>query len=126
MGHKVNPVGLRLGINRTWDSRWFAGDDYAPAGRIDLGEDADNVRVDVATNTVFVGYGAGALAVIDPATARKTGDIRLAAHPDGMIASDIGAELDIPPSTRSHHLEKLNAALATRRFQPQAIVQVCQ
>ncbi|PZQ10933.1 MAG: 30S ribosomal protein S3 [Ancylobacter novellus] len=25
MGHKVNPIGLRLGINRTWDSRWFAG-----------------------------------------------------------------------------------------------------
>jgi small subunit ribosomal protein S3 len=24
MGHKVNPVGLRIGINRTWDSRWFA------------------------------------------------------------------------------------------------------
>ena len=29
MGHKVNPVGMRLGINRTWDSRWFAGTDYA-------------------------------------------------------------------------------------------------
>jgi small subunit ribosomal protein S3 len=26
MGQKVNPVGLRLGINRTWDSRWYAGD----------------------------------------------------------------------------------------------------
>jgi len=25
MGQKVNPIGLRLGINRTWDSRWFAG-----------------------------------------------------------------------------------------------------
>ena len=24
MGHKINPVGLRLQINRTWDSRWFA------------------------------------------------------------------------------------------------------
>ncbi len=24
MGHKVNPTGLRLGINKTWDSRWFA------------------------------------------------------------------------------------------------------
>ena len=24
MGHKVNPVGMRVGINRTWDSRWFA------------------------------------------------------------------------------------------------------
>lgn len=24
MGQKINPIGLRLGINRTWDSRWFA------------------------------------------------------------------------------------------------------
>lgn len=29
MGQKVNPIGLRLGINKTWDSRWYAGDDYA-------------------------------------------------------------------------------------------------
>ena len=30
MGHKVNPIGLRIGINRTWDSRWYAdGADYA-------------------------------------------------------------------------------------------------
>src|ERR1700722_14096627 len=27
MGQKVNPIGLRLGINRTWDSRWFASRD---------------------------------------------------------------------------------------------------
>jgi DNA-binding transcriptional ArsR family regulator len=33
--------------------------------------------------------------------------VLLAAHPDGMIAGEIGAELDIPPSTLSHHLEKL-------------------
>ena len=24
MGQKTNPIGLRLGINRTWDSRWYA------------------------------------------------------------------------------------------------------
>ena len=29
MGQKVNPTGLRLGINRTWDSRWFADAGYA-------------------------------------------------------------------------------------------------
>ncbi|HTS91772.1 MAG TPA: 30S ribosomal protein S3 [Stellaceae bacterium] len=28
MGQKVNPIGLRLGINRTWESRWFARRDY--------------------------------------------------------------------------------------------------
>ena len=25
MGQKVNPIGVRLGVNRTWDSRWYAG-----------------------------------------------------------------------------------------------------
>lgn len=29
MGHKINPIGFRLQINRTWDSRWYAdGDEY--------------------------------------------------------------------------------------------------
>lgn len=29
MGQKTNPIGLRLGINRTWNSRWFSQKDYA-------------------------------------------------------------------------------------------------
>ncbi len=29
MGQKVHPVGLRLGINKTWNSRWFAGSEFA-------------------------------------------------------------------------------------------------
>ena len=29
MGQKVNPIGLRLGINRTWDSRWYDDRNYA-------------------------------------------------------------------------------------------------
>lgn len=33
--------------------------------------------------------------------------VLLAAHPQGMVAGDIGAELDIPGSTLSHHLDKL-------------------
>ena len=36
MGHKVNPVGLRLGINRTWDSRWYADDGYGDLLHEDL------------------------------------------------------------------------------------------
>ncbi|MBM3541693.1 MAG: 30S ribosomal protein S3 [Alphaproteobacteria bacterium] len=36
MGHKVNPVGLRLGINRTWDSRWYSDANYAPQLHEDL------------------------------------------------------------------------------------------
>jgi len=36
MGQKVNPIGLRVGINRTWDSRWFADKDYGSLLHEDL------------------------------------------------------------------------------------------
>ncbi len=36
MGQKVNPTGLRLGINRTWDSRWFAEGSYADLLHADI------------------------------------------------------------------------------------------
>jgi small subunit ribosomal protein S3 len=36
MGHKVNPIGLRLGINRTWDSRWYADSGYGDMLHDDL------------------------------------------------------------------------------------------
>jgi len=29
LGHKVHPIGFRLGITKDWDSRWFGGKDYA-------------------------------------------------------------------------------------------------
>jgi small subunit ribosomal protein S3 len=36
MGQKVNPIGMRLGVNRTWDSRWFADKSYAAMLHEDL------------------------------------------------------------------------------------------
>jgi YVTN family beta-propeller protein len=62
----------------------FEGSDYKPAGRIELGSDADNIRIDAASNRVFIGYASGALAVIDPATRSKVGDILLKAHPEAF------------------------------------------
>lgn len=41
----------------------------------------------------------------------------LAAHPNGLVVGEIGAELGIPPSTLSHHLDKLKneGLVAVRR-----------
>lgn len=64
--------------------RLYHGADFAPAGRIDLGDDADNVRVDVEHKRVYVGYGKGALAEIDPSSGKKTADIPLKGHPEGF------------------------------------------
>jgi len=36
MGHKINPIGFRLGINKTWDSRWYADENYADLLHEDL------------------------------------------------------------------------------------------
>jgi len=36
MGQKVNPIGMRLGVNRTWDSRWYADTGYGDLLQEDL------------------------------------------------------------------------------------------
>ncbi|HMJ43149.1 MAG TPA: hypothetical protein VK522_12810 [Pseudolabrys sp.] len=64
--------------------RLFHGPDYSEAGRVDLNADADNIRFDAATNRIIVGYGSGALAVIDPEKRIKVRDIPLKAHPESF------------------------------------------
>jgi DNA-binding beta-propeller fold protein YncE len=67
--------------------RAFKGEDFAAAERQVLDSDADNVRVDADTARVYVGYGAGALAVIDPASQMRVRDIALPAHPESFQIS---------------------------------------
>lgn len=64
--------------------RFFQGPDLLPDGRLELGDDADNIRVDAEANRVFVGHGKGALAVIDPSRRAKLVDIPLEAHPEAF------------------------------------------
>ena len=73
--------------------RVLHGEDLSPIGRIELGDDADNVRVDDAHRRVLVGYGSGALAVIDPATRSKVGDIRLKGHPESFRIDETGTQV---------------------------------
>jgi DNA-binding beta-propeller fold protein YncE len=67
--------------------RLFRGEDFAATAKIQLGKDADNVRVDADSKSVYVGYGAGALAVIDPSSHAKIKDIALPAHPESFQIS---------------------------------------
>jgi hypothetical protein len=60
------------------------GDDLALVREIALGEDADNIRLD-GPDHVIVGYGGGALAVLDSASGDKIADIPLAAHPEAFL-----------------------------------------
>jgi hypothetical protein len=71
----------------------FEGPDLVPAGRIELGEDADNIRVDQTGDKVFVGYGGGALAIIDPSRRAKVADIPLPAHPESFQLTASGEQI---------------------------------
>lgn len=64
--------------------RMFQGADFREIGRIELGDDADNIRIDPGTNRVLVGYGNGAIATIDAAQRRKIAEFAVPAHPEGF------------------------------------------
>jgi hypothetical protein len=82
--------------------RMFQGPAYAVNGKIDLGDDADNVRVDPAAKRIIVGYGGGALAVIDADGRSRIADIRLPAHPESFqLDSESGQIYVNVPNRRS-------------------------
>ena len=84
MGQKVNPIGLRLGINRTWDSRWFARKDYSNLLHEDLKlRKFLNERLQQA----------GVSKIIIERAAKKTRITIYAARP-GVIIGKKGADID--------------------------------
>src|SRR5665213_89190 len=94
----------------------FQGENLAAIGQLALGEDADNVRVDDAAHRVFVGYGDGALAVIDTASRHKIADIPLHAHPESFQLERSGAQImvNVPDSREIATVDRLtNKQLAS-------------
>ena len=85
MGQKVNPIGFRLGINRTWDSRWFAGADYARLLHEDL-KLRDKLRTRLR--------GAGVSRVVIERPAKKPRVTIHAARP-GVVIGKKGADIEV-------------------------------
>ncbi len=89
--------------------RLFRGPDFTPAGQIDLGSDADNVRVDAARHQVVVGHSDGALSTVDAATGRVLGANRVADHPEGFQLNPEGklVWVNIPDAHQIAMLDRL-------------------
>ncbi|HEU4590550.1 MAG TPA: hypothetical protein VFS13_06545 [Steroidobacteraceae bacterium] len=67
--------------------------DFKELQRVRLSGDADNLRIDRLAARVYVGYGDGALAVLDAAKLEHIGDIRLKAHPESFQFSQDDARI---------------------------------
>ncbi len=85
MGQKVNPIGLRLGINRNWESRWYPNFKNAPAN---LGED-HKIRTFLKKEL----YYAGVSNIIIERTAKRLRVSIVAARP-GIIIGKRGADIE--------------------------------
>ncbi|MBN2896284.1 MAG: 30S ribosomal protein S3 [Campylobacterales bacterium] len=101
MGHKVNPIGLRLGINRNWESRWYPNFKNAPVA---LGEDY-KIRKYLKKEL----YYAGVSNVIIERTAKRLRVTIVAARP-GIIIGKKGSDI-----------EKLKSALQNLIGKPVAV-----
>ena len=93
MGQKINPIGFRVGINRTWDSRWYADRDYAKLLHQDL-----KLRDYLMTRLAQAGVGR----IVIERAAKKTRVTIHSARP-GVVIGKKGADI-----------EKLRLELANR------------
>jgi small subunit ribosomal protein S3 len=84
MGQKVNPTGLRLGINKTWDSRWFSQRDFAK----NLNEDL-NIRKFISKKYLEAG-----IAKIEIERAAKQLGVKLYAARPGRVIGKQGKGID--------------------------------
>ena len=82
--------------------RVFHGPDYSPAGRIELGADADNIRADLPATRILVGFGSGAIAAIDLRDNAKTNTFALKAHPESFQLDATSGQIFVNvPNTRT-------------------------
>lgn len=84
MGQKVNPTGFRLGINKTWDSRWFSQRDFAK----NLNEDL-NIRKFINKK-----YGEAGIARIEIERAAKQLAVKLFAARPGRVIGKQGKGIE--------------------------------
>jgi len=71
----------------------FRGAQLQAVGKLALGDDADNIRIDPERSRVYVGAGSGHLAIIDAAAFRKIGEIELKGHPESFQLESGGSRV---------------------------------
>jgi DNA-binding beta-propeller fold protein YncE len=73
--------------------RILDGHSFKIISTVEVGDDADNVRYDETAKKVYVGYGSGALGVLNVKTGAKIADIKLAGHPESFRLETGGANI---------------------------------
>jgi DNA-binding beta-propeller fold protein YncE len=90
--------------------RRFAGADLKPMGQIDLGSDADNIHLNPQTNQMVVGYGDGAIAILNGKGNAVVTEIPVGGHPEGFQIDPVGGRIFVNV-TSTNRIALLNIAV---------------
>lgn len=82
--------------------RFYDGATFKQTRNVSCKEDADNVRYDADAKLIYVGYGNGALGVVDPEKGARVGDIALEAHPESFQLESKGKRLFVNVPKAGH------------------------
>jgi hypothetical protein len=111
IGGLKEPQGVLAGDNLDWIVVASAGDgtcrmfdpkSLKPLKVFEYGSDADNLRYDSKAKHIYVGYGNGALGIIDAAGESKIGDIKLAGHPESFQLESEGKRIFVNVPDAGH------------------------
>ena len=116
-----NQIAVANGDDGTF--KLFDGNSYELLKSLSGLDDTDNVRFDAKAGTIYVGYGSGALAVIDAATMNLTGSIKLPAHPESFQLEAQGPRIfmNVPEAQQITVIDRqkqlITATWPMKRFQ---------
>src|SRR5215472_4889625 len=104
--------------------RVFDGSSYKLLQTVHFQSDADNVRYDATPNQIYVGYGEGALGVLDAASGKKVAETALPAHPESFRLEQSGPRVFVNLPNANHTIAVVDRAkrsvIATWQLEAQA------
>lgn len=77
----------------TGDLSWIDAQNLDRGKSLTLGDDADNVRYDAVAKRLYVGYGSGSIAAVDPATGQKLAETIVGGHPESFQLERSGGRM---------------------------------
>ena len=85
------------GIFKIYDAKSFQ-----TLGELNFKDDADNVRYDDVTKKIYVGFGSGGIAVVNPPDGKQIGSIKLTAHPEAFELEKNGKRIFVNVPNSRH------------------------
>jgi DNA-binding beta-propeller fold protein YncE len=127
--HSIPGLGAPQGVayiselNRLWVANdqegicnFYDGKSLILAGRVKLGDDADNVRYDSIARRIYVGFGGGGLGILDASNGRRIGTIELSGHPEAFVLEKNGPRIfvNVPGAREVAVVDRRKGAMISR------------